>query len=658
MRKRFFTFYFVRTAGQSLVELLVVMGLMALLLPTLATALVTSREGRAQEKQRQEATWLLREAREAVRSVREEGWSNFTNGTFHPAATSSGWLLSSGSESINSYTRQVVLSDVYRNSSGAVVTSGGTLDPSTKKVRYVVSWLFPYSSFVEATEYLQRYIYNTAYMQTTQADFNAGTNTGTTVVSSTGTGVANDGQLQLGAGGQGDWCSPDLTIAALDLPKNGVANAISAIEGKVFTGTGDNASGVSYATVNVANTNPPTSQLVGTFDGYKTNAIFGEANYAYLGTDNNGKEVVIVNLAQQDPVTQKYSEIGYFDASGNGSGNTVYVSGNIGYMVSNNVLRTFNLSSKSGSRPQLGSVTLAGTGTKVVVSGNYAYVAISGSSTKLQIVEVANNGATLTVVGSASPTSQSARDVVVNSTATRAYLATATSATQAEFFIIDITTKTGTRPILGSYDTSGMDPKALIVVPGNRAIIVGSNGEEYQAINVVSESNPVHCGGLQVNTGINGIATVVEADGDAYSYIITGDSSSELKIIEGGPGGQYSSSGVFESSSFNATNSAAFNRFVATVDQPSSTQIKMQVGVTPLVNGSCNAIAYTYVGPNGDPAAYFTPVGSSISAQIPMGTVTPNYQNPAQCFRYKAILTSSDFNQTPVLYDVNVNYSP
>ncbi len=644
--------------GQTLVELLIVMGLMALLLPTLITALLTSREGRAQEKQRQEATWLLREAREAVRSVREEGWSNFTTlGSFSPSATTSGWILNSGTQSINGFTREVVLSDVYRNSSGAIVSSGGTLDPSTKKIRYIVSWPTPYYSFVEATEYLSRYM-NTFYQQTTQADFTAGTNTSTTVVPSTGSALLNDGQVRLGPTGQGDWCAPDLTITALDLPKNGVANAISAIEGKVFSGTGDNASGVSYATVNIFNTEVPTSQLVGTFDGYKTNGTFGEQNYAYLATDNNAKEVVIVNLTQQDPVTQKYAEAGYFDASGNTSGNSVYVSGNIGYVITTNVLRTFDLSSKTGSRPQLGSVTLAGTGTKVVVNGNYAYVAISGSTTKLQVVEITNSGATLTVVGSASPNSQSARDVVVNATATRAYLAAAVSATQAELFIIDISTKTGTRSVVGSYDTTGMDPKSLIVVTGNRTIIVGTGAEEYQAVNIENESSPVHCGGLQIDTGVNGIATVSEADGDSYSYIITGDSSSELKIIEGGPGGQFIASGIFESSSFNATVSAAFNRFVATVAQPASTTITLQVGVTSMVNGSCNNIAYTYVGPNGDPAAYFTPLGSSISGQIPLGSISPNYQNPAQCFRYRAILNSTDFNQTPVLYDVNVNYSP
>ncbi|MCX6793908.1 MAG: hypothetical protein NTY06_02270, partial [Candidatus Gottesmanbacteria bacterium] len=173
-----------------------------------------------------------------------------------------------------------------------------------------------------------------------------------------------DGEVTLGAGGKGDWCEPNLSIAALDLPKNGVANAVSAIPNQVFAGTGDNASGVSYATVNINESDPPVAAISGTYDGFKTNAIFGEQNYAYLATDNNFKEIEIINLT-----TNPYSEAGYFDAPSNGDGNSIYVSGNVGYMTSGNIFYTFDLTSRSGSRSKLGSVTMAGTGIKTIVVG-------------------------------------------------------------------------------------------------------------------------------------------------------------------------------------------------------------------------------------------------------------------------------------------------
>src|SRR3989338_7940320 len=98
--------------GQALVELLVAFAFASMLLPGLITGLVASREGKAQQIQRLEATGLLREAQEALRVVRETNWSNTSiNATYHPQISGSSWVLSAGSENISGYTRQIVISD-------------------------------------------------------------------------------------------------------------------------------------------------------------------------------------------------------------------------------------------------------------------------------------------------------------------------------------------------------------------------------------------------------------------------------------------------------------------------------------------------------------------------------------------------------------------
>jgi len=95
------------------------------------------------------------------------------------------------------------------------------------------------------------------------------------------------------------------------------------------------------------------------------------------------------------------------------------------------------------------------------------------------------------------------------------------------------------------YNTSGMSPTGITAVTGNKAIIVGTGGtNQYQVIRISDETNPILCGALQYSTGINGIAAVLQSNGYAYSYIITGDTDAELKIILGGAGeGNYSSAG-------------------------------------------------------------------------------------------------------------------
>ncbi|MBI2405011.1 hypothetical protein HYV22_02425 [Candidatus Gottesmanbacteria bacterium] len=631
---------FTLDAGQALVELLVAIGIATILLPALLTGFVASREGKAQGRQRADAVAILVEAREAVRIVRDRGWTEFAvNGTFHPVVLGSTWVLSAGGETVSGFTRSIAISDVLRDANGVIVSSGGSVDPSTKQVAITVSWNSPLPSDVSDTFYLTRFT-NRIFVQTTKADFTAGTKTNVIVTDTDG------GEVTLAAGGRADWCGPNLSITPLDLPKSGVANAITAIEGRVFAGTGENASGISFANIGISNTNPPAAAVLGTFDGYKTNGIFGETNYAYLATDNNFKEIVIINLT-----STPYTEVGYFNAPGNGNGNSIFVAGVVGYMTSGNTLYTFDLTSQTGSRPQLGSVTLAATGKEIVVVGQYAYVAIDATNTQLQIIDV-SDPRNLAISGTASVSGGKGKDVFVDTSGTRAYLVTETSVAEREFFIIDISTKTGSRPTVGSYDANGMDPKGITVAPGNRAIVVGTGAEEYQVVDISTESVPVRCGGLNIDTGINGVSSVNEGDGDAYSYVITGDSSSELKIIEGGPGGGAVLSGVFESSAFDATMAAMFNRFDPNAILPSQTNITYQVSSADAVMDSCSGVSFSFVGPDGTSNTFFA-TGSAIPF-----SATGSYKNPSRCFVYRAYLTSSDSAYAPIFTDITVSYSP
>lgn len=629
--------------GQSIVEIMLVFGLLVTILPALVVGFMMSRSGKAQHNQRLQAVALLKETEEAVRSVRESGWSAFAaNGTFHPIIVGSSWLLASGTDVIDGFTRSVDIEEVERSSAGDIVASGGTVDPSTKKVTATISWGTPFPSSVRSDFYLARFD-NLLYTQTTEADFNAGIKNAVAVTNT------NGGEIVLGAGGGGNWCEPNLSIAALDLPKQGVANAITAIEGRIFAGTGDNSSGESFVNINVNNSHPPVATILGTFDGYKTNDVFGEPNYGYIATDTNSKEIIIIDIS-----TTPYSEVGSFDAPGSTDANSIFVLGNIGYMTQGNRFRNFDLSAKTASRPAIDSdgiaLTGGGTGRSIYIVGNYAYVTTNANT--IVVIDLQNPSnlqfKMLMFMGG-----ENAHDIVVNSTGTRGYIAKAKSATEREFRIVEIDLAGESFTTLGQYDTNDMDPKELILVPGNRAIIVGSGGQEYQVIDISDETNPVGCGGLSIDTGINGIASVLETDGDAYSYIITGDANEELKIIEGGPGGYFATAGTFESSIFDAGYETAFNRLSFTAVKPAQTDIILQVAAADAVSGHCSGASFAYVGPDGGPGTFFT-----IPDAIPLDNDGMVYENPGRCFRYKAYLSTSDTFASPVLEEVTVNYSP
>src|SRR3989344_4516365 len=184
--------------GQSLVELLLGMALISLVIPALLSGLVAGREGGQQQVSRLTATALMDQALEVVRSVRSAGWVAFAvNGLYHPAADGASWSLATGAQSVDGYTRVISISDTQRNSSGAIVASGGTPDPSTKTVTVTVSWSTPFPSSVSTTAYFTRYMDNLTFTHTTYDDFLGGIFSGTAVVNDMG------GEVALGAGGGG-----------------------------------------------------------------------------------------------------------------------------------------------------------------------------------------------------------------------------------------------------------------------------------------------------------------------------------------------------------------------------------------------------------------------------------------------------------------------
>ncbi len=336
--------------GQTLVEILLAIGLAALILPSLVFGILASRNGTAQHKERFVSINLLQEAQEAVRSVREKGWTTFAlNGTYHPQISGSSWNLVSGPEVVNGFTRQITISDVYRDTNGAIVASeSGTLDPSTKKVDISVSWIIPIISAVSSTTYVTRYLDNLSFVQTTLADFTANTRANIDVTNTAG------GEAQLALNTKAKWCEPAFSSSTIDLPDgppvavSARSNASASIPNDVFVGTSPTATEsvkLAYVTVS-ANSDPPVSTLQGTFtldsskysdpglvpsgigidNNFKTNDVRYYTSpsgklYALIATTKPDKEVIAIliddnasgNNEFQDPVNKIYKYWTYFN---------------------------------------------------------------------------------------------------------------------------------------------------------------------------------------------------------------------------------------------------------------------------------------------------------------------------------------------------------
>jgi len=657
--------------GQMLVELVLAIGLSAIILPALLIGLVASREGAPQQVQVQQATELFKETANAVREIRDNDWNSFAvNGTYHPVVSGNTWSFGAGSATVNGLTQQVIISDVYRDSSGAIVSSGGTLDPSSKKVEIIISWTTPHAASLDAVSYLTR-TSNFTYTETLTTDFNNGTTSGTSVTDTSGTGIPNDGQVQLSAGGGpgGDWCKPSQDIqTTYDLPGQGVATAIaatsSATQNYAYATTGGNASGDALDGMVISHALPPVVTNPSSNNEAKAYGVFVDKlnNYVYFNENNSPNHTV--RILHGTTLTSA----GYFDASSNGTGSSIYVqtTTSVGFTTVGSKLYAFDVSTIKGtsSQSQMGSVDLNGNGKRVVVVGTNAYVVTDNTTNQLEVIPFTINSGTVTfgtIKNISLGNGQPGVDGFVTSSQTYAYVVTSYSSGKNDFFIVNLTNNA----VYGYQTQTTMNPKGIAVVSGNRVIIVGSGGQQYQVFKIDDPSNASYCGGMNPSgvTTVYAVAPILQDDGIAFAYILTDNSSAEFQVVLGGSGGQFSSSGTFESQTFDPasvdgiTTSRAYNRFVADIAEPAATTLKMQIAVAPAVSGSCTGASYTYVGPGGSTTDYFTPTGSTVTALVPLGDYGAYYQNPGRCFRYKLWFSSTDTTQTPILYDMTVNYS-
>jgi hypothetical protein len=386
--------------GQMLVELVMAIGIAAIILPALLTGLVASRQGRPQQQQSIQGTELFKETATAVREVRDNSWTTFAvDGTYHPVIVNNAWTLATGSATTNGFTQQVVISNVNRDSSGNIVSSGGTVDPSTKQVVITISWTKPQATTLSATDYLTRTT-NLTHTETTTTDFNAGTLTNAQVTNVSG------GEVQLGNDNNAKWCSPSFSSNSINLPDGppvavaATASAVTtSIPDDVFVATAPYAtSSVKLAYVNVtANTATPAATLHGIFtlDSTKYSAgkypatLGGLTNsfitndvkyytsssnnlYALMTTTDPSHEVIAVQVKTngtdsfQDPVndiykywtffnTKIYSSAATNDQTPFGSGAiSLTILGNTGYVDSGGYLYAFNLSNIDSKSPTTG----------------------------------------------------------------------------------------------------------------------------------------------------------------------------------------------------------------------------------------------------------------------------------------------------------------
>lgn len=605
-------------SGQSLIEILIAIGLTAIILPGLLTGFVASREGKAQEAQRLQAVALLRETEEAVRSARNNSWANIpSEGTYHPVVSGNSWILSPGAETIGSHTRTVTISNVQRNTNGEIVTSGGIVDPSTKSIDSTVTWSAPISSSVSSTNLFHRFVENTAWTQTSSADFNAGITSNTVVVNNSG------GEVELATGSGGNWASPTQV---------GSFNANGNVDGLSSYADGNY---LYLATVNAGAendlniidiTNPSLPSLIGGINLNATvSSVYVSGNFAYLATSGDASELTVINVSNKSSPTIAST----VNLGGIQDAYAVYASGSYVYIGkqagsgANRELYVVNITNPL-SPSQAGSLEVGADVNNLHIIGNYAYMATDHNSRELTIIDITNPSSP-TIAGSYNaPSSSNGEGIYAQGSA--AYLTTADNASGAEFYIINTTNPTS--PSLTGSINLGQQANDTHI-SGIYAIVATENSsQEFQVLDISNSSSPTLYGSLN----LNGSAKHAFIVGD-YAYISNLDDNAEMVVVEGGSGSVYTTSGMFESSTFDAGSEVAFNYLDFAIVEPPGSNVSTEVAINS-DNSTWN---------------YF---GAFVNhAAIPLTNINGRY------IRYRTTL-SGNGSSTPSLNAVSVNYSP
>ncbi len=293
------------------------------------------------------AVILANEGLEAVRNIRDSGFSNLPIGTYGLVLSGNQWTLSGSQDVSGIFTRRIIISSV---------------DSNRKNIAINVTW-----------------------QQNPQSVGTVSLSTRVTNWIASGTGAGGGGG---GGGGYatGDWSAPQITSTTTLVGADNGGDKIQ-VDGNyayvISSGNDKN-----FFIVDVSTSTTPSIKSSLSLPGNPQN-IFVFGNYVYVASDKDDKELQIVNVTNKSSP----SLVGSYNAPGNADAKGIYVVDNIAYLVransSSDEFIEINVSTSS-SPTLISSLNLSATGYEVVVSGNYAYVAGDNNTQELQVINITN----------------------------------------------------------------------------------------------------------------------------------------------------------------------------------------------------------------------------------------------------------------------------
>lgn len=475
------------------------------------------------------ATAFAQEGIEASRQITDRSWAVLAVGdhgvTTETVGNETRYAFAASSDTFNGFSRVVRVTEVQRDANGAIVASGGTIDPDTRRVDSVVTWRTGVTRRAQSVTLatLLSHWEGASWVETLRAQFRQGTLASTGVVAAPEPPTDN-GSVRLA--GAVDWTAPVIR-GTVDVPGNGDGTAVVVRTGYAYLVTDDGGDG-RLVIVDVSDVTTP--QITGSVSvGAPAHGLVVLGGYAYVARKSGSGELAVVDVRTPTaPILVRT-----IDVAGSAGGQSlaaegqVLVLGRLGSAAASEVV-TFTIPSSDPSSPATrGSLDLAGDPTVLALAVRTATAVLgTGSdSAELQTVDLGAVAApllrgTLDLAGNADVTG-------VAVTGNRAYL---TRDGGSELAVADLATLTSPA-LLGELDL-GNGANSLAAEGGFAYVAARAQGSEFQRVDV----------GTPAQLSVAGTAAVgAEPRGAVfsgnYAYLATAGNDRELVIVGGGEGG-------------------------------------------------------------------------------------------------------------------------
>lgn len=626
-------------SGFSLIEILVAISFVGVMTLLIVSASVSNGKLRYINE---EMTKVLFYSTEALEATKLMNWNDLAAGDYAVVLSGNTWILNSGSQLLDDrYTRTINISDVYRLNSangqayGQIVTSGGYLDPDTKKVTVNVSWFS--RAGVNRSQTFQTYLHRWKAERWTQTDWIGGSGqsdwSDSTQFATKDLGidisVAGIATLQSGFI---DW-SEATTTANFDTAGNFDENDVYEIDDLAFLVTENNSSGSEFYVLDVSNIDNPV-ELASLNIGSAVNSVVARGDYVYLATDGNSSELVTINVA--NPSSPSIVDTYDITNPDNDNAYDVVVDDTELYLARGSYLYSFSLIDPANPS-YLDRIGVGATARELFLSENYVYIATEEEEAELQIIDV-SNPANLDQIGEYDlPGNLKGTDVYV--LGNTAYISIQNNGGGPELFIFEISDPS-TPVYIGDYELGETIHSFAIVGP---YALIGTNflNEELTVVDISVPASPSKVSGFDLSGYVLGMSAncsvIYAATSSNYGefFIIS------TEVLDCG----YANYGELESSTFDTgSDEVTYNWLSFTGSRPLDTDIKFQVATSNNLAGP-----WSFKGPDGTANTYYNIASQEL--------INYSAHLNQRYMRYKLFLETSSSWEVPILEEVTISYS-